>query len=129
MSAWRHRALEAFPEQRRLVEAPETTLHQLFFELLPWCRQAHKSNDVAALKRIYDFAHWCSIQPEKELWNPAGVSFYEHLADARITLEAMPRWVPRGTFDDVAGLLEARLGSAEVDRIRKLYDTASRRSV
>ncbi|MCP5491752.1 MAG: hypothetical protein H7A40_01755 [Chlamydiales bacterium] len=33
------------------------------------------------LSKIYGFAMWCAEQESKLLWNPAGVSFYEHLFD------------------------------------------------
>jgi hypothetical protein len=41
------------------------------------------------LEKIYGFADWCASQKEKELWNAAGVAFYEHLADSNRTLEAI----------------------------------------
>jgi hypothetical protein len=121
VSAWRRRALEAFPEIRTEIETPATTLYDLFSRLVDWCCDAHNSGDEAALKRIYGFAEWCARQPQKELWNPAGVSFYEHLADSRVTLAAIPRWVAPDVFENVAELLAARVGSDEIARLRALY--------
>jgi hypothetical protein len=121
MSAWRRKALELFPDLRSEIDDPEATIYSLFFELLPRCREAHDSRDVAELKRIYGFADRCASQKEKDLWNAAGVAFYEHLADSDRTLEAIPQWVRKPIFDDIAGLLEARVGPIRVAQIRKQY--------
>jgi hypothetical protein len=93
----------------------------LFFELLPRCRHAHDRDDSEELKRIYGFADWCASQKAKELWNAAGVGFYEHLADSRQTLDAISLWVRRQIFEDIAGLLEARGGAECVTELRQLY--------
>jgi hypothetical protein len=50
-----------------------------------------------------------------------GVAFYEHLADSDPTLKAIPEWVPRDVFDNVASLIEARVGKATVDELRSRY--------
>jgi hypothetical protein len=125
MSTWRSRALETFPELRTEIESPDATLYEIFFTLLPWCRDAHDSGNDVVLSRIYGFAEWCARQPEKELWNPAGVAFYEHLADSQVTLAAIPRWVSRGVFEDIAGLLEARIGEDKVMQLRGQYGSHS----
>ena len=98
-------------------------MYEVFFTLLPWCHNAHISGDEAALSRIYGFAGWCARQPEKELWNAAGVAFYEHLTDSRVTLAAIPRWVPRDVFESVAGLLAARIGADKVADLVLQYDS------
>jgi hypothetical protein len=121
MSAWRRKAVELFPDLRSEIEAPDATIYTVFFELLPRCRAAHERNDTVELKKIYGFADWCASQKAKDLWNAAGVAFYEHLADSNATLEAIPRWVRRPIFEDIAGLLEARAGAARVADLRKQY--------
>ena len=125
MSAWRSRALETFPELRAEIESPDATLHEIFFTLLPWCRDAHHSGNDEVLSRIYGFAEWCAGQPAKELWNPAGVAFYEHLGDSQVTLTAIPKWVSREVFEDIAGLLAARIGEAKVAQLRRQYNSRS----
>jgi hypothetical protein len=121
MSAWRRKALELFPDLRSDIEAPDATIYSVFFELLPRCREAHDQANTAELQKIYGFAEWCASQKTKDLWNAAGVAFYEHLADSNRTLEAMPRWVRRPIFEDIAGLLEARVGPARMAELRKQY--------
>ena len=121
VSAWRRRALETFPELRGEIEPPDTTLYDVFFRLLPWCRDAHSSGDEAVLSRIYGFAEWCARQPAEDLWNPVGVAFYEHLADSTVTLAGIPRWVARDVFEDIAELLAARIGGDKVAYLRGQY--------
>lgn len=121
MSTWRRKALELFPDLREEIEDPGTSVMSLFFELLPRCRSAHDRGDLEELKKIYGFADWCATQKAKELWNAAGVGFYEHLADSNRTLEAIPLWVRRPIFEDISGLLEARVGPARVAELRKRY--------
>ena len=121
MSTWRRKAVELFPDLREEIEDPGTSVMSLFFELLPRCHSAHDRGDSEELKRIYGFADWCASQKTKELWNAAGVGFYEHLADSDRTLEVIPLWVRKPIFEDIAGLLEARVGAARVAELRKRY--------
>jgi len=121
MDTWQRRALELFPDLQRDIESPEFTIYQLFFELVPRCRQAHSSGDTRELERIYGFADWCATQNSKDLWNAAGVAFYEHLADSDLTLKDLAHWVRRPVFEDIAGLLEARVGVKRVAELRSKY--------
>jgi len=82
---------------------------------------AHQENDNEKLKRIYDFAEWCLNQKEKDLWNAAGVSFYEHLGNYKETLEEFPKWVKPEIYVQIKGLLELRLEEAYMKKIDKLY--------
>jgi len=121
MSTWRRKAIELFPDLRPEIESRELTIYQVFFELLPRCREAHDRNDISELERIYGFADWCASQKAKDLWNAAGVAFYEHLADSNRTLDALPHWVRRPIFEEIAGLLEARVGAERVAELRRQY--------
>jgi hypothetical protein len=121
VSTWRRKALELFPDLRDEIQSPEMSIYQVFFELVPRCREAHERGDVAELKRIYGFAEWCAKQRSKDLSNAAGVAFYEHLADSNRTLEAIPQWVSKSVFDDIAGLLEAQVGPERVAQLRRQY--------
>jgi hypothetical protein len=54
------------------------------------------------------------------------VAFYEHLADSRRTLAAMPDWVAPDIFENIAGLLAARIGDAAVAAVRSTYRSTIR---
>jgi hypothetical protein len=121
MSTWRRKAIESFPDLRYELEDPKCTIYSVFFELQSRCREAHDRNDTKDLEKIYGFADWCASQKESDLWNAAGVAFYEHLADSNRLLESIPLWVRKPIFEDIAGLLEARVGAERVAQLRKQY--------
>jgi hypothetical protein len=124
MSTWRRKAIEAFPDLRQEFEQPDTTIYQVFFELLPRVQDAHARGDTQELQRIYDFARWCFHQKTDDLWNAAGVAFYEHLVDDPTTRSQIPRWLQPDVFEGCKGLFEARL---EPELFRELCDRYSRR--
>ena len=81
MSVWRRKAIELLPGWHKQLEAKEIGIYFVFGVLLDELRRAFEENDEEAQHRIFAFAEWCSNQRTGELWNAAGVSFYEHLFD------------------------------------------------
>ncbi|WP_205301058.1 DUF7674 family protein, partial [Paenibacillus aceris] len=57
------------------------TIYDVFQTLSDMVKEAHHRGDVEQLKKIYEYAEWCSNQRAEDLWNAAGVFFYEHLVD------------------------------------------------
>ena len=112
MSAWRRRAIEAWPEAAAFIQDPKTTIYLLFFELLVWVQKAHDDGDETQLQRIYGFAHWCLGTSSRDLQNAAAVAFFEHLVDEEPTRHAIPRWVQPSAFADLRSLFEARMSPA-----------------
>ena len=99
MAVWRHRALTLFPELRPDLMYRSYNVYWLFFELLPMARKAFDSNDTTMLRRIFGFAEWCAGQTAKDLWNSAGVAFYEHLFDRPAYSERVVKWLsPRVVY-------------------------------
>ena len=90
---WKRKALDLWPDLYEYVDEDQQNINFAFFELLPRCQEAHQRADEHELKRIYGFAEWCLDQPHQELWNAAGVAFYEHLVDRPETRAAIPRWL------------------------------------
>jgi hypothetical protein len=121
VSTWRKRALELFPDLRSEIEPHDATIYTVFFELLPRVQEAHDRGDTDELTKIYGFAEWCFRQKAKDLWNAAGVAFYEHLGDSNTTLRAMPKWVKPDIFAEIQPLLAARMKPAAFDELRKSY--------
>lgn len=122
MSAWRRKAIECLPGLKNEFEQPGTSIYDVFIEMLPAVVEAHKEKDATKLEKIYGFAEWCFLQKEKELWNAAGVSFYEHLGDNEETLKEFPRWVKPNIYSEIRGLLELRLHKTEIQKLDKLYN-------
>lgn len=121
MSAWRRRAIECLPDFKKEFEDPETSIYSVFMHLLPATVVAHQTNDILQLKHVYYFAEWCFNQKSKDLWNAAGVSFYEHLGDRMETLQAMHTWVKRDIYLEIRGLLEQRLDDVTMKELDGRY--------
>jgi hypothetical protein len=124
MSTWRRKAIESFPDLRWEFEQVDTTIYEVFFELLPRVCDAHVRGDLEESRRIYDFAQWCFRQKSKDLWNAAGVAFYEHLVDEPASLNEIPQWLEPDVFEGCKSLFEARL---EPEEFRELCERYSRR--
>jgi len=121
MSSWRRKAIELLPDLRHEFQDKDATPYTVFFELLPRCRQAHREGNDAELHKIYGYAEWCYRQKQKELWNAAGVSFYEHLGDSPETRNEMHKWVKADIFEEISGLLEYMMGAKEFAKLKKQY--------
>jgi hypothetical protein len=127
MSVWRKKAIECLPESRKDFEDPEESIYLVFSALLSAAIGFHKTNNFDRLQKIYDFAEWCLRQKDKQLWNAAGVSFYEHLGDQAETRQEMRRWVKPETYTEIRGLLEIRLSEEELQQIDNNYFGAKKR--
>ena len=121
MDPWRTKLVESLPDLRSEWEDPDETIYSAFMELNAKCQEAHDREDHATLAAIYNFAAWCSRQQDKDLWNAAGVSFYEHIIDHPIALRELPRWVPPDVFHAISGLLQWRVGDEEFAKLNVRY--------
>ena len=79
MATWRRRALEYLPELRSEIDDPDVYIYLFFGMLTGHAWIAHDAGDGDLLDRIYGYAAWALNHRSQELWNPAGVSFYESL--------------------------------------------------
>lgn len=123
MSTWRKKAIECAPELRSVFQADDLTPYDVFMELLPILREAHINKDNERLHAIYSYAAWCMQQKDKKLWNAAGVSFYEHLADTAETLNEITNWVSREVYFDIRNLLYLRTDDEKILSLDKYYGT------
>lgn len=100
MSSWRQKAIECLTESRKDFEDYGTSIYTAFSELLPAAVNFHRTNRSDRLQKIYDFAEWCFQQKTRDLWNAAGVSFYEHLGNYAETRREMSTWVKPHIYRD-----------------------------
>jgi hypothetical protein len=131
MATWRRRALETFPELRRTLNDSELTLYGFFPQLVGRVWEAHDADEEDMLRRIYGYTSWAARHPAKELWNPAGVSFYEHLFLARKDQTDWPKslaYIAPDIVRDVWGLWEWFLTEHELEAIRKMLADLGRRN-
>jgi len=121
MSAWRKKAIELLPDFKTEFNRKNSTVYDVFIQLLPATVLAHKQSDKQSLRKYYDFARWCLQQKEKDLWNAAGVVFYEHLGDYEETFNEMHLWVEKQIYDQIKGLLEINLPKEKFHDLENRY--------
>ena len=110
-----------FPERRHEFVVPDYNVYMAFFDLLPMVREAHQTGDAERLRRIYGFAEWCFDQKAKDMWNAAGVGFYEHLFDShRSQWAEMVQWLSPRVVNGCWGLWEWRLSVEELEEVKSL---------
>jgi hypothetical protein len=124
VAVWRRRALEAFPELRRQLNDKREifSIYALWSEVLPLAEEAHENWDMDLLDRIYAFALWCSRQRSEDLWNSAGVAFYEHLLPdlpGECVGDMLAR-LPDGVVADVWGLWERITPEERMEHARSM---------
>ena len=117
---WREKARQLFPELHADLEQESYSIYSLFFDLVPMALQAHDAADSQLLQRIYGFAEWCFSQKEEDLWNSAGVAFYEDLFDEDQRWEAVIPWLSKEIVKGCWTLWEFRLSPERFERLRSL---------
>jgi hypothetical protein len=125
MATWRRKALEQFPHLRRELNDADSSIYGLFHMLVDEAWNAHDEGDDELLRRIYGFAEWCLGHQAKELWNPAAVSFYEHLFNGRkdrAYWEKILHYIPRHVVHEVWGLWDYFLTAEETADILKILE-------
>jgi hypothetical protein len=118
MAVWRRRALAHFPELRQDLTARGYNPYSLFFDLQMLLPAAYDGGDEDLLRRIFGFAEWCARQTAKELWNPAGVSFYEHLFDDPAYSDRVLPWLSPAVVYAHWNLWEAIAPDCEWARVK-----------
>lgn len=122
MSTWRRKAIECLPDYKKEFEDPNTSTYTVLSEILCATIKAHRETDEIKLKQFYGFAEWCFKQKDQNLWNAAGVSFYEHLGDNKETFLAMPKWISKEIYFQIRGLLELRISSEKIKVLDQIYN-------
>jgi len=120
MAVWRRKALAAFPDLRQELNRRDYSIYDLFSDLRTMLWEAHEEEDIETLRQIYGFAEWCMTRRAKTLWNPAGVSFYEHIFDRRLFWERVMPWLTPQVVYMVQGLWKIRRTPDELEGIRTL---------
>ena len=92
----------------------------LFMELVSLLKSAHRENDDDTLRRIYGYASWARGQPDDDIQNAVGVSFYEHLFDERWMRPLVIPWINSSIVRDCMGLWELMLSEADFEEVRQL---------
>src|SRR5436190_6061368 len=126
MSAWRRKALETFPDMRDTVDAPETTLYTLFFELLAQCQNSDEHTPAESLARIFAFAEWCH-RLGGDLQNAADLAFYEHCGEGESVRDLFVTHVPHDVYRAVRPLIAVRIDARHVVRLDEAFARKEKR--
>jgi hypothetical protein len=128
MSTWRKKAIECLPEHKKEFEKPDCSIYTVFFQMLTSVLEAHQQNNQERLMKIYSYAEWCFRQKREDLWNAAGVAFYEHLGDKPETLAAITTWIKKDIYLDIRSLLELRMDDAALKELDDFYGIVLRKN-
>lgn len=122
MAAWRRKLIELMPDSGKQRWEHQDSIYSAFSDLLGELGAAVRCNDIHTVSAIFDFAEWCYRQEAKDLWNAAGVSFYEHLADDPNVVPIIHAYLePSIFFESVEPLLIAMGRKTEARKIRVRY--------
>jgi hypothetical protein len=121
VSAWRRRAIDAFPELRRELNDKHEiySVYALWFELLPRAAEVHRRGDEDFLRRVYGFAEWCDRQTG-DLRNAVAVSFYEHLFDEPWMRPLVVPWLTPRVIGELRPLWEEMLAPDDWREVENL---------
>ncbi len=125
MSVWRQKAIEVAPELKKDFQDPDLSPYTVFSEFLALLVQAHVDNDTTKIRKIYDYAEWCSQQKDQKLWNSAGVSFYEHLSDNELIFSQFTKWIKKSIYLEHRDLLNYRFDEDKMKQLDKFYGWTS----
>ena len=120
MSTWRRKAIEILPEEKIEFEDPRNSVYTVFAYLLSALNTAQEQKNTERIKKIFAFAEWCFRQKQKDLWNAAGVSFYEHL-DTEEALKTMSQYVKPDIYKEIRPLLEVRITPEQLKRLDESF--------
>jgi hypothetical protein len=111
MAAWKRKALQLFPELRADINGSDYSIYMLFFDLLPGVGEAHELGNEEELAKIYGYAEWALHQRSEDLWNAAGVAFYEHLLEGnkKSMWPMILSWLSPFVLRECEGLWEGRI--------------------
>ena len=91
---WRQLAKSLVPDVNEGTFEKKPSTYTFFGYLRRACWEAHEANDSQRLCKIYAFAHWAFDHPSQDLWNPAGVTFFEDLFQNCKTFEDVLKITP-----------------------------------
>jgi hypothetical protein len=112
---------EFLPELVAYALEPDSDEYLLFSKCKHLATFAFKENDEDLWRRIFAFAEWSFYQEEKEIWNPAGVSFYEYIFDCESMEAKAAKAIPSEIYKEIRNLFESKYSAQRMGRIDSYY--------
>lgn len=124
MSAWRHKALEALPAHRALIEAAESPM-ALWIELRLRFQDAFEAKDDRAMRAMLTYAAWCISPAAGPLPSDASTAavcaFYEHVPQDRKYWPKMREWFTPAEFAALQGPFRYFLSESDMRELNDIY--------
>jgi hypothetical protein len=129
MSAWRRKALELLPGERKLIAVAESPM-ALWIDMHLAFEDAVRKGDEKKLNAILEYAAWCISPAAGPLPSDASTAavcaFYEHIAAKKDYWPRLREWLSPDQFKALEGHLNYFLSETEFDAMRKTYYARSR---
>ena len=122
MSSWRAEAIARLPEHRQMIEQSDG-LMALWIELCSLFERAYRTPlDADLIRRIYDFARWCSQRPRVN--DPGNdpltcvcCAFFEHIPTILAARRDMHRWFSVGDVLASKGVFSYLIGDDDFENL------------
>jgi hypothetical protein len=128
MSDWLLKATELLPEMENeagweFIDSPMSLWHEIWWVFE---RAYEPPRDEGFIKRVYDFADWCSVQPRgcdasSDLLTCVAVCFYEHIPTHPAARADMPRWFKRDEVAQMRATFGYFLSAPEFEELLELF--------
>jgi hypothetical protein len=127
MEEWYKKAIEAFPDLIDHFAMDGDTTYGVFSAL---CYTMENdwlpSNNRQEIQKAFDYAHWAADQEEDDLWNAAGVGFFEHVFEKMDYFGIVVSYL---TKDDVRAYMDLWEMFCEKGRFEELQDKLKQRGL
>ena len=105
----------------RDVDNPMALWLELHFKFDELCRQ--KDPPIDLLKRICEYASWCSTRTDLDVATAASLGFYEHLIDYEAVRRVLPQIIELKDYVSLKPLLLTRKSEEEYAEGLKHFET------
>lgn len=121
MSAWRRKAIELLPEQRRLIESTDTCSY-LWTELGFVFSEAAESENIDLLRRMFAYAKWCWKESRTDdSINGVLCGFYEDVSGRKTQWWTVARFVESSDFRELESVFRYFLNEEQYKEFAEFY--------
>ncbi len=129
MSVWRRKALEALPENKKIIESVENPM-ALWIELhLIFNSLVEENAKNPKIRKILNYASWCFSDKSGKLPNDTSTAvvcaFYEDIATQREFWPYFKEWFYPHEFEKIKPCFKYHLSDDEFIELEKIYKMKS----
>ena len=124
MSTWRRKALEALPEERKLIESSDNPM-ALWIELFLIFEKLVEMNEKEKIREILNYAAWCFSEKSGKIPNDTSTavacSFYEVIASHKKYWPLFREWFFPHEFENIKACFKYHLNEDEFKELEITY--------